>query len=136
MANRVTNETPFLRWRRFQFGLRTLLLLMLLLGMAPWGLVQYQRWREARLWSDYHTAREQRDELLNQWRLNYAAMIKNAQTQSTAEASVREAYLTARREVEEKWQALQTRHESPVNLEAVWTKFRNRDAEPPRSAEN
>ena len=88
-----------LRWWRFQFGLRTLLIAMLLLGIAPWLAVKYVRWREEQLWSRYDHAKFMRNQAIAQWRVVYDEF-SEGKSDLTAETEARERYFSYRAQVE------------------------------------
>jgi len=85
---------------RLQFGLRTLLLAMLVLGTAPWIVCRFVQWRQDKLWNALETGKHRRDEALVQWRQTYDSWQQGA-ANSSDEAAVRERYFVARKQVED-----------------------------------
>jgi hypothetical protein len=51
--------------RRLQYGVRTLLLVMLVLGIAPKIAHRFVQWRQDRLWNALETGKHRRDEALS-----------------------------------------------------------------------
>jgi hypothetical protein len=90
--------------RRFQFGLRTLLIAMLFLGMAPWLAL---KWREDRLWKSLQAAKQRRDDALVAWRIAYAAFDnEKSSAAEAAEVQAQTRYYAAREEIESATQAI------------------------------
>jgi hypothetical protein len=88
-----------LRSRRFQFGLRTLLVAMVVLGTAPWVAVQVVQWREDQLWNKLDTAKRLRNQALVDCRREYDIFIQG-NVSAEAEAQARERYFSMRAIVE------------------------------------
>jgi hypothetical protein len=89
------------RKRRFRFSLRTFLVLSLIAGLLPWLYVQHRQWRERQLWKALDEAKLQRDEVLQEWRQEHAAIVQS-QRLSSIEPIVREKYFAARSNVDQK----------------------------------
>lgn len=106
-----------MRPRRFQFGLRTLMLTMLVSGMLPWIAVRCWQWREDRIWTAHYAAKQQRDQALVSWRTVYDGFVRQ-ELDAAAEAKAREKYWTARKEVEQTVKTLRSFYgDSPANLQ-------------------
>jgi hypothetical protein len=102
---------------RLQFGLRSLLLAMLVLGTLPWLIHRHLRWRDAQLWQALDAARQQRDQTLIQWRHIYSEY-QTGSTPLAAESAARERYFAARQQVASAVAILRDRYEgSPGGLE-------------------
>jgi hypothetical protein len=96
---------------RFQFGLRTLLLAMLLLGMAPWAVIQFIQWRDDRLWISLQAAKQQRDAALVAWRVAYDAFERDKSPASDKEElEAQQRYYAARNDVESARKAVYARY--------------------------
>jgi hypothetical protein len=102
---------------RLQFGLRSLLLAMLVLGTLPWLIHRHLRWRDAQLWQALDAARQQRDQSLIQWREVYSEY-QTGSAPLAAESAARERYFAARQQVAGAVGSLRARYEgSPGGLE-------------------
>ena len=94
------------RWLRFQFGLRTLLVAMAVLGIAPWVAVQILQRKENQLWDNLDKAKSWQAQSLENWRridtlLSIRARGVTAYRDiSATEASARERYFNMRAMVE------------------------------------
>jgi hypothetical protein len=98
-----------MRWPcRFQFGLRTLLIALLLL--PPLIAVQYRRLDKGRLWDAASAARQRRDKALADWRVAYDAIgSKSTLDVEAVVAAVEDAqrrYFAARQDCEATYKAL------------------------------
>ncbi len=85
---------------RLQFSLRTLLVSMLILGIAPWIVIRYQnKRREDQVWSNVQKAKRLRNEAMLAWRSTYDRFVSGELTVRD-EASARERYFSYRAQVE------------------------------------
>ena len=85
------------RPRSFQFGLRTLLAAMLVLGMLPWAV---QCWRDEQAWQALESARQRCDQALIDWRSIYELTLQDeAPSAATSESPARARYFAARQQL-------------------------------------
>jgi hypothetical protein len=84
---------------RFQFGIRTLLIAMLLVGIALCIGVRLQKSREDRLWLVLDEAKQRRNEAIKTWRTTYD-QIAAGNLGLQDEAVARERYFAYRAQVE------------------------------------
>jgi hypothetical protein len=93
-----------MRWPwRFQFGLRTLLIALLLL--PPLIAVQYRRLGHGRFWDAVSAARQRRDKALADWRVAYDA-IGSPATNIAAVEDAERRYFAARQDYEAAYKVL------------------------------
>lgn len=86
------------KWR-FQFGLRTLMLAMLVLGILPWIVLKVREARERQIWNALEESKRLRDEAIADWRLTYDRWQQGNAT-IRDESDARQRYFDTRSKVE------------------------------------
>jgi hypothetical protein len=89
---------------------------MLLLGIAPWLVVSYIRWREDQLWSRLDHAKSMRDQAIARWRVVYD-QFSAGNSDLAAEAEARERYFGYRAQVDSSLAEIQRYYETDKELE-------------------
>jgi|CXWL01.1.fsa_nt_gi cell division protein FtsL len=93
--------------KRWQFSLRTFLIVALCLGATPLGVQQYRKWHSANLWANLEAARADRDRVQQLWNEANLQFKSNKDGSSRAqEQAARQQYFTARDKVAITWQQL------------------------------
>lgn len=86
--------------KRWQFSLRTFLIVALCLGATPLGVQQYRKWRSANLWANLEAAKTDKDRVQRLWNEAYS-QFKSTEDGSSRfqEQAARQQYFTARDKV-------------------------------------
>ena len=85
---------------RLQFSLRTLLVAALILGIAPWLVTRYLKWRENQVWTAFNAAVHDRDQAITTWRRLHAVR-ENSSTWKQMEADSKDRYFSAKQRIDE-----------------------------------
>jgi hypothetical protein len=98
------------KWR-FQFGLRTLMLAMLVLGILPWIVLKVREARERQFWNALEESKRLRDESLAKWRTTYDRWQQGNAT-IRDESDARQRYFDTRSQVERTVRAVNEYYDS------------------------
>jgi hypothetical protein len=115
---------------RLQFSLRTLLVMMLILGASPWIYLKWRKYREDHIWNSIETAKADRDKALIAWRTAYDVYAsEKSDASAAAEIQAQKSYYAARQKVAGAVKQLNSLYEkSPGGLERAIAIRRGKEA--------
>jgi len=91
---------------RLQFSLRTFFIVTLCLGMLPWLVTNYSRWRSSVLWQQVDSTKRARDAVQIEWNQAHERLRNGDERSAYHEQALREEYFEARSKASDAFRSL------------------------------